>query len=114
MKTPQHVLAHLEHQFKLKMFKYAEVRGSCKEAYEAFGIKKTTFYSWKRKIEKDGEQGLLRKKRDCRTYWNSLSSDVVELILKLRSEYKLGTWRIKWYMEDIMASQSLNRVFTEL
>jgi hypothetical protein len=34
---------------------------------------------------------------------------MVDLILKLKKEYKLGTWRIKWYLEryhDISVSES--------
>lgn len=52
---------------------------------------------------------MLRKKREYETFGNHLSSEVVDLVLKLRSEHKLGTWRIKWYMErfhDINTSES--------
>jgi len=38
-----------------------------------------------------------------------LTKKTIELILDLREQYKLGTWRIKWYLEryhDINVSES--------
>lgn len=57
----------------------------------------TTMYNWIRKYDEFGEEGLLRKKREPNTYWNSTDKKIVALILKLREEYQLGPWRIKWY-----------------
>ena len=70
-----------------------------KHTYEVFKISKTTFYNWKRKYDEYGEEGLWRKKRDSSSYWNSIDTKTIELILNLPEQYKLGTWRIKWYLE---------------
>ena len=40
---------------------------------------------------------------------NQIKKEVVEKVLELRKEHKLGTWRIKWYLEryhDINISES--------
>jgi len=74
-----------------------------------FNVSRSTYFNWKRKYEKDGAEGLLRKKREVDTYPNRIDQKTVDLILNLRKEYKLGTWRIKWYLEryhDINVSES--------
>ncbi len=88
----------MAYQRKLRVLKTAQDLG-VKKTLDIFGINRSTYYNWLRKWRVDGEKGLERKKRDSGTYWNSLDRSVVDLILKLRGEYKLGTWRIKWYME---------------
>lgn len=72
-------------------------------------MSKTSFNNWKRKYDKYGEEGLCRKKRDTGAYWNSIDKETINLIPDLRVQYKLGTWRIKWYLEryhDIKVSES--------
>ena len=109
MKKTKEIEKYLQFRLKIQVLKFAQDIGSCKKACETYGVTKTTFFNWKKKFEKEGENGLLRKKREYETFGNHLSSEVVNLILKLRSEHKLGTWRIKWYMEryhDINISES--------
>jgi hypothetical protein len=61
-------------------------------------VTKTTLFNWKKSLSKKEKTDCFVK-REYETFGNHLSSDVVDLILKLRSVHKLGTWRIKWYME---------------
>ncbi len=89
---------YLKFQRKLRALRLAEDLG-CKYACEVFKISKTTFYNWKRKYDNYGEEGLWRKKRESSSYWNSIDKKTIELILDLREQYKLRTWRIKWYLE---------------
>jgi transposase InsO family protein len=108
MEKTEEIKRYIKFQRKLRALKLADDLG-CNYACEVFNISKTTFFNWKRKYNKYGEEGLLRKKRDSCSYWNSTDNKTVELILKLREEYKLGTWRIKWYLEryhDINVSES--------
>ena len=101
---------YLRYQKKIRALRLVREKViTVKEACEIFSISKTTFYNWKKKFDKNGREGLLRKKRGSSTYWNSIGLKTVELILKLREEHKLGTWRIKWYLEryhDINVSES--------
>ena len=99
MEKTKEIEKYLQYRKKIQVLKLAQDMGSNSYAYETFGITKTTFYNWKKKFDQDGEKGLLRKKRESNTYYNSLDSKVVDLILKLRAQHKLGSWRIKWYME---------------
>lgn len=99
MEKTKAIQDYLTFQKKVQVLKYAQARGKSKEAYELFGVKKSTFYKWKKAFLKEGENGLIRKKPIPHTYHNQLSSDVVEKVLQLRKDYKLGSWRIKWYLE---------------
>ena len=109
MKKTKEITEYLAFLRKLKVLRYAKDRGNNKEAYELFGIKKGTFYKWKRQFDKNGEKGLERKKPVAKVFPNQIKPDVVKKVLELRKEHKLGTWRIKWYLEryhDICISES--------
>ena len=99
MKKTKEIEKYLRWKFKLRALKFVRDHGSINAACEIFEISRTTYFNWKRKYDKYGEEGLLRKKRDSQTYWNKIDKTTVDLILKLREEHKLGTWRIKWYLE---------------
>ena len=63
----------------------------------------------KKAYEEHGEEGLLRKKPTPRTFPNQIKQEIVNKILELRKEHRLGTWRIKLYLEryhDIIISES--------
>ena len=108
MKKTKEIEKYLDWERKVKIVLTAEKLGN-KRTYEAFGVKRSTFYKWKKKYLKGGEEGLWRQKRDPKTAHNRIPDETVELILKLREEHHLGTWRIKWYLEryyDISVSES--------
>lgn len=109
MEKTKEITDYLNYLKKVQVLKYAKERGKNKEAYEFFGIKKSTFYKWKKEYEKQGEKGLLRKKPIAYNFPNQIKPEIVEKVLELRKEHKLGTWRIKWYLEryhDIIISES--------
>ncbi|RLD24472.1 MAG: IS481 family transposase [Bacteroidetes bacterium] len=109
MKKTKEIEKYLAYRKKLRVLKLAKDLKSNRKAYEIFDISKSTFYSWKKKFDKYGEQGLVRKKREPESFANRIDPNTVNLILKLREEHKLGTWRIKWYLEryhDIAVSES--------
>ena len=109
MEKTEEIKRYLKFKRKLRAIKLADNLGA-RYACEVFGIRKTTFYNWNRKYNQHGEQGLSRKKRDFSSYLNNIDKKTVELILNLREEYKLGTWRIKWYLEryhDFNVSESI-------
>jgi transposase len=99
MKKTKEITEYLTFMIKVKVLKFAQTRKNNKEAYELFGVKKSTFYKCKKSFEKEGENGLMRKKPIAYNFPNQIREDIVEKVLELRKEHKLGTWRIKWYLE---------------
>ncbi|WP_313572768.1 IS481 family transposase [Empedobacter sp.] len=109
IKKTKEIAAYLTYSKKLQVLKYAKEYGNNSIAYKFFGVKKSTFYKWKKAYDEHGEEGLLRKKPTPRTFPNQIKQEIVNKVLELRKEHKLGTWRIKWYLEryhDILISES--------
>ncbi|MDM1139172.1 IS481 family transposase [Empedobacter sp. R132-2] len=109
MKKTKEIQNYLTYSKKIQVLKYAKEYGNNAIAYKFYGVKKSTFYKWKKAYEEHGEEGLLRKKTIPRTFPNQIKQEIVNKVLELRKEYKLGTWRIKWYLEryhDIFISES--------
>ena len=52
MEKTKEITDYLNYLKKVQVLKYAKERGKNKEAYEFFGIKKSTFYKWKKEYEK--------------------------------------------------------------
>ncbi len=99
MKKTKEIERYLRYQKKLRALKLVNDGLKVLDVCDIFKISKTTFYNWKNKYEKEGKKGLERKIRPYETYGNRISDKTIELILKLRKEHNLGTWRIKWYLE---------------
>ena len=85
--------------FKKMVLRYGEITGRDKKAYELFKVSKSTYYFWKKKYRAQGYQGLLRKKTDRSTDPRCIKKEVIDLVLKLRKEQQIGSWRIVWYLE---------------
>lgn len=83
---------------KVQIVRFAKEFGPAR-AIREFEVVGSTFYKWKRAYDKGGIEGLLRKKPIARSHPNMIKPDVRDKILHLRSVYKLGSWRIKWYLE---------------
>lgn len=99
LKKTKEIDEYLKLRKKLYVLDYARGIGNNRKAYEWYGVKKTTFYKWKKAYDKHGEDGLIRQKPVARTFPNQIKDEVVNKVLELREEHKLGTWRIKWYLE---------------
>jgi len=81
------------------------VKQKCKE----YGIPRSTFYSWKKKYDLEGEEGLQRKKPIAKNHPKKIPQEVVDKVIELRNNYQLGAIRITWYLEryhDIKISES--------
>ncbi len=85
--------------YKWTILEYSKVFGSVAEACRRFELPRSTFYGWKKAYEKEGKEGLARKKPIAHNHPKSLKQDVVDQILELRQTYKLGPERITWYLE---------------
>jgi transposase InsO family protein len=96
---------------KLRVFQYAEKVGDISRACRHFGISRQSFYDWKRRYERDGEQGLINYK-PCpeNPSVRATTPEAEEKILYLRRTYHLGPDRICWYMKryhpDLATSES--------
>ncbi len=71
------------------------VTHTCKE----FNVVRSTFYRWKNKFTKYGEDGLKRKTSAAHSHPKKTSLEVVEKILSIRKAFQLGPERIMWYLE---------------
>lgn len=89
-KTPE-IERYLKFKRKIQVLNYAKEIGSVRKTCDLFEISKRSFYNWKNKYEKDGEESLTRKSRGYESYGNRISDETIELILKLREENQLGT-----------------------
>ncbi|MCH7820316.1 MAG: IS481 family transposase [Candidatus Marinimicrobia bacterium] len=91
------------------VLEYARLSGNAAKACREFNVNRSSFYVWKKAFEIGGMDGLRRKKPIANNHPRKLSQEVVDKILHLRKEYKLGPERIKWYLEryhGIKTSQS--------
>lgn len=84
-------------RFKLAVIEYANHLGATKACKE-FNVPRSTFYGWKKKSDNEGRCGLYRKKPIAYRHPRKTSSEVVEKILELRTEYQLGALRITYYL----------------
>ena len=62
MEKTKEIIDYLKFSTKLRVLRYAKDCGKNKDACEVFGVKKSTFYKWKKEFEQHGEKGLVRKK----------------------------------------------------
>ncbi len=71
------------------------VTETCRE----FKVARATFYAWKKRYDEEGRDGLYRKKPVANSHSRKTRPEVIEKILELRKEYKLGALRITYYLE---------------
>lgn len=85
--------------FKKMVLHYAEMCGRDVMAYRLFNVNRSTFYEWKKRYREEGYKGLLRKKADRSSDPRCIQENVIQMVLKLRKEQQIGSWRIVWYLE---------------
>jgi len=82
---------------------------SVKRACQVLGMPRSSYYEWKRRYEKYGVEGLKRKRPIAHHHPNQIPQEIIDKVIELRIEYKLGPIRISWYLEryhDINVSES--------
>ena len=99
MKMNQDIKDELNLRRKLLILKFIDSKSNVSKECKEFGIPRSSFYEWKKKYESGGIEELRRKKPIPKSHPNQLSQDVVNKILEIREEYKLGPQRIAWYLE---------------
>lgn len=74
-----------------------------------FGISRPTYYTWLRRYETEGVDGLRDRSRRPRTSPNATRAEVVEKIIYLRTHYHFGPDKIQMYLKryhDVDISKS--------
>ena len=106
----------LQQRRKLRLLKLMSYEKNISKACEEYEIPRSTYYEWKSRHSKYGDNAFLRIKED-REYQPRIDSDVVNKILDIRKEFQMGPIRIKWYLEryfDIKVSESsVYRILTK-
>ncbi len=85
-------------RFRYIILEYSRGRNISKACRE-FNIPRSTFYNWRKRYDEEGPSGLYRKKPVAHSHPRKTPPEVIEKILEIRSEYQMGAWRIKYYLE---------------
>lgn len=88
----------LRARFKYVVLDYAKHVGVTKTCRE-FEVPRSTFYRWKARFEEEGPSGLYPRKSIPKNHPKRTPAEVVEKILHIRKEFKLGPMRIKYYLD---------------
>ena len=95
----------------LELGAHLGVTKACRE----FGVAKSTYYEWKTRYDREGISGLYRKKPVALTYPRKTSLENIEKVLELRTNYKMGSKKVTYYLEryhGIKISEStVTRIF---
>ena len=95
---------------KKRVLEYAKRHGNINITHRHFGTARSTFYLWRDRHRKSGDEGLKSRRRGCHhNHPNKTSAEVVEKILYLRRTYHMGPIRIVWYLQryhDIRTSDA--------
>jgi transposase InsO family protein len=86
-----------------------EVTGNVAATCRYYGISRQCFYTWLRRYEEEGEEGLRERSRRPLTSPRATHAEVVGKIIYLRSHYHQGPQKISMYLKryhdvDISAS----------
>jgi transposase InsO family protein len=81
------------------ILEYAIGTGNILKACQEFNVNRSTFYNWKKAYDKEGFEGLRRKKPIHYNYPGQIQKETIDKILDLRQNYQLGSKRITWYLE---------------
>ena len=95
---------------RLAIFDHAEeVTGNVALTCRYYGITRQTFYTWKRRYEEFGEEGLRPRSKRPKVSPNATHVDVVGKIIYLRMNYHFGPAKISMYLKryhDVEISNS--------
>ncbi len=95
---------------RLAIIRHAqEVSGNVALTCRYFGISRTLFYTWLRRYDELGLEGLRPRSRRPRTSPNATSGEVVGKIVYLRRNYHFGPRKIAMYLKryhDVAVSPS--------
>jgi transposase InsO family protein len=76
-----------------------EVTGNVAMTCRYFGISRPTYYTWLRRYETEGVDGLRDRSKRPRTSPNATRAEVVDKIIHLRQHYHFGPRKIVMYLQ---------------
>ncbi|MFF5523151.1 helix-turn-helix domain-containing protein [Streptomyces coeruleorubidus] len=95
---------------RLAVLRHAEeVSGNIAAACRYYGISRQCFYTWRRRYEAEGLDGLKDRSSTLHHAPRATTADVVEKILWLRGQYHFGPAKIAMYLQryhDVAISTS--------
>ena len=95
---------------RLAIIRHAqEVTGNVSMTCRYFGITRQAFYTWLRRYEEHGVDGLRDRSRRPHTFPNATNAEVVGKIVYLRRNYHFGPHKIAMYLKryhDVVISPS--------
>jgi hypothetical protein len=84
---------------RLAIIRHAEeVTGNVALTCRYYGISRTLFYTWRRRYEELGIEGLRPRSRRPHTSPNATSGEVIGKIVHLRKNYHFGPAKISMYL----------------
>lgn len=83
-----------EVQRRKRILDYAEKTGNTAKACRYFGVGRASFYRWKARRIKYGDDGPVPRRSGPRSHPNQTPPEVVDKVLYLRKKYQLGPTRI--------------------
>ena len=82
-----------------------EVTGNVALTCRYYGISRTLFYTWRRRYEELGVEGLRPRSRRPHTSPNATSGEVIGKIVHLRTTYHFGPRKISMYLKRTTTSR---------
>ena len=68
-----------------RILEHAKTSGNVAKSCRYFGVGRASFYRWRERILKDGDEGLKPRKPGPTAPPNQTPADVVEVVLQLRT-----------------------------
>ena len=95
---------------RLAVLRHAEeVTGNVAQTCRYYGISRQAYYTWYRRYQADGVEGLRDRSRRPHVSPNATSTEVVGKIVHLRQHYHFGPAKIAMYLKryhDVTISKS--------
>ena len=91
VRTVRHRLAVIRHA--------QEVSGSVAATCRYYGISRPTYYTWLRRLDLEGPDGLRERSRAPKSHPHQTSAEVVGTIIHLRQTYHFGPAKIAMYLK---------------
>jgi transposase InsO family protein len=89
-----------QQKHRLAVLRHAEeVTGNVAATCRYYGISRSLFYTWQRRFDAEGVDGLKGRSRRPRTSPNATHTEVVGKIIYLRQNYHFGPGKISMYLQ---------------
>jgi transposase len=89
-----------QQKHRLAVLRHAvEVTGNVAATCRYYGISRSLFYTWQRRFDAGGVDGLKARSRRPRTSPNATHTEVVGKIIYLRQNYHFGPGKIAMYLQ---------------